>query len=283
MGQETVTYLSNIVIVTILACLITHYWLRQGRSAAMGFWMLSAWVMVMADALFAARPELPYWVGRVAPTLLVTVGQAGLFFGARKTAGLSTRWAIVAAVILFHGAGLLYYLMQDEHSRWRMVFNGVIWATLSVASYFSLRKAPRAFWFSLVAPANAFLAHGIFHCFRLILATLCAVNGWTQVQFWLQAVSDFEVSFFMVALFVGLLVANLQMRNEELSHALAEVQTLTGLLPICAWCKKVRDDDGYWQKVEDYLTARSGLKFTHGICTDCFQEQRPNPMKCTSI
>ncbi len=283
MSQETVTYLSNIVICTILACLITHYWLRQGRSAAMGFWMLSAWIMVVADTLFAARPGLPYWVGRIVPTLLVTVGHAGLFLGARKTASLSTGWAIVSGAVVFHGLGLVYYLVLDQPSRWRMVFNGVIWATFSVASYLALRKAPKAFWFSLVAPANAFLLHGIFHCFRVVLATLCVVNGWTQVQAGLQAVSDFEVSFFMVALFVGILVANLQVRNEELSIALAEVQTLTGLLPICAWCKKVRDDDGYWQRVEDYLAVRSGLKFTHGICTDCFQEQRHKSMKCESV
>ena len=283
MGQETVTYLSNLIIVTILACLITHYWLRQGRSAAMLYWMLSAWVMALADILFAARPDLPHWVGRIFPTLLVTVGHAGLLLGARKTATLTSRWPVVVVAILLHGVGLIYFLAQDQPSRWRMVFNGVIWAALSVASYLALRKAPRAFWFPLVAPANAFLAHGIFHCLRLGLATLCAVYGWTQVQFWLQAVSDFEVSFFMVALFVGLLVSNLQLRNQELSSALAEVQTLTGLLPICAWCKKVRDDDGYWQKVEDYLSSRSGLKFTHGICSDCFRQERAKGMQCSKV
>jgi len=282
MGQETVTYLSNLIIVTILACLITHYWLRQGRSAAMRYWMLAAWIMTLADILFAARPELPRWVGRIAPTLLVTVGHAGLLLGARKTAALSSKWSVMAAIVLFHAAGLVYFLGQDQPSRWRMVFNGTIWAVLSLASYLSLRKAPRAFWFSLVAPANAFLAHGAFHCFRLGLATLSAVHGWSEVSFWLQAISDFEVSFFMVALFVGLLVANLQMRNEELSNALTEVQTLSGLLPICAWCKKVRDDDGYWQKVEDYLSSRSKLRFTHGICSDCYNEQKPKQMKCTS-
>jgi len=283
MGQETVTYLSNLIIVTILACLITHYWLRQGRSTAMFYWMLSAWIMALADILFAARPDLPYWIGRIVPTLLVTVGHAGLLLGARKTATLTNRWYVVPAAILLHGAGLIYFLAQDSHSQWRMVFNGVIWAAFSVASYFGLRKASRAFWHSLVAPANAFLLHGIFHCFRVALATLCAVNGWTQTQLWLQTVSDFEVSFFMVALFVGLLVANLQVRNQELSTALAEVQTLTGLLPICAWCKKVRNDEGYWQKVEDYLASRSGLKFTHGICSDCYKEQSPKSMKCTSV
>jgi len=283
MGQETVTYLSNLIIVTILACLITHYWLRQGRTAAMGYWLLAAWIMALADILFAARPVLPHWMARIVPTLLVTVGHAALLLGARKTASISIKWLVVAAVIVLHGAGLVAFLAQDQPSRWRMVFNGVIWAAFSVASYLGLRKASRAFWRPLVAPANAFLLHGVFHCLRVALATLCAVYSWPEVQFWLQAVSDFEVSFFMVALFVGLLVANLQVRNEELSNALAEVQMLTGLLPICAWCKKVRDDEGYWQRVEDYLAARSGLKFTHGICNDCYKEQRPKSMNCTSV
>jgi hypothetical protein len=282
MGQETVTYLTNIVIVTILACLITHYWLRQGRSTAMLYWMLSAWIMTLADGFFAARPELSHWVGRVVPTLLVTLGHAGLFLGARKTAAISSRWILVVSALVVHGAGLIFFLAQDQPSRWRMVFNGSIWATLSFASYLSLRKAPRVFSASLFSPATAFLLHGAFHCFRVGMAVLCAVRGWTEAAIWLQVIGDLEVSFFMVALFVGLLVANLQMRNEELSNALVEVQTLTGLLPICAWCKKIRDDDGYWQKVEDYLSSRSGLKFTHGICTDCFNEQRPKGMKCTS-
>ncbi|MDB6113204.1 MAG: hypothetical protein JWQ62_149, partial [Lacunisphaera sp.] len=88
-----------------------------------------------------------------------------------------------------------------------------------------------------------------------------------------QIIGDLEVSFFMVALFVSLLLANLQLRHEELSSAHAEVQALSGLLPICAWCKKVRDDDGYWQQVDDYFSSRSRIQFTHGMCTDCFQVQ----------
>ena len=76
----------------------------------------------------------------------------------------------------------------------------------------------------------------------------------------------------MVALFVGLLIAHLQLRHEELMQSRAEVQTLSGLLPICAWCKKVRDDDGYWQQVEDYFTLHSGVTFTHGVCVDCLEK-----------
>jgi PAS domain-containing protein len=55
----------------------------------------------------------------------------------------------------------------------------------------------------------------------------------------------------------------------ELQEALASVKTLGGLLPICASCKKIRDDEGYWNQVEQYIAKHTDAKFTHGICPDC--------------
>jgi PAS domain S-box-containing protein len=55
----------------------------------------------------------------------------------------------------------------------------------------------------------------------------------------------------------------------ELQAALAHVRTLRGLIPICAWCKKIRKDDGYWEQLELYLKNHSEADFTHGICPDC--------------
>lgn len=59
---------------------------------------------------------------------------------------------------------------------------------------------------------------------------------------------------------------------QELQETLQEVKTLSGLLPICAWCKKFRDDEGYWKSVEEYLGEHTGAKFTHGICPECAAE-----------
>jgi hypothetical protein len=274
MSQETITYLTNIVIGAILAGLLTHFWWRQGRSATMRCWMLSAWVMTVADIFFALRPELPYWAAKLIPTLLVTVGHAGLFLGAQRTAEIPRQWKLALGIILLHLAVLISFLTFAQPATWRMVSNGVIWGGLSLASYWCLRRARPVFWRSLVAPANAFLLHGLFHGLRVGLAVLLGGLGWTEASASLQIIGDLEVSFFMVALFVSLLLANLQLRHEELSCAHAEVQTLSGLLPICAWCKKVRDDAGYWQQVEDYFSARSQIEFTHGMCNDCFNVQR---------
>ena len=61
----------------------------------------------------------------------------------------------------------------------------------------------------------------------------------------------------------------------ELQEALNKIRTLDGLIPICAGCKKVRDDKGYWKKVEKYIEEHSDASFTHGICPKCLQKTDP--------
>jgi len=57
----------------------------------------------------------------------------------------------------------------------------------------------------------------------------------------------------------------------ELQEALARVKTLSGLIPICASCKKVRNDAGYWESVEVYIRDHTDAEMTHGLCPDCMQ------------
>ncbi len=56
---------------------------------------------------------------------------------------------------------------------------------------------------------------------------------------------------------------------DKLTAALAEINDLRGIIPVCAKCKKMRDDEGYWQQLEDYLSKRADLRFTHGLCPEC--------------
>lgn len=62
----------------------------------------------------------------------------------------------------------------------------------------------------------------------------------------------------------------------ELRQALANVKQLSGLLPICSHCKKIRDDKGYWNQIEVYIDQHSEAKFSHGICQDCAQKYYPD-------
>ena len=59
-------------------------------------------------------------------------------------------------------------------------------------------------------------------------------------------------------------------RVDELERAMKEVNALSGLLPICAYCKRIREGDDYWQAVESYVTSHSEAQFSHGVCPDCY-------------
>ena len=92
----------------------------------------------------------------------------------------------------------------------------------------------------------------------------------------------FIVSIVIISFVAGLLESlrlyfyrELKKQKIELEIALANVKTLSGLIPICATCKKIRDDKGYWQAVEQYISTHTDALFSHGICEDCLKKSEP--------
>jgi K+-sensing histidine kinase KdpD len=101
---------------------------------------------------------------------------------------------------------------------------------------------------------------------------------------WLDAwnnllrVGVFVSSALLLARLKGDMVREMKL-NTELQAALAEVKQLSGLLPICAWCKRIRNDEGDWQQIEEYITVHSEADFTHGICPDCARKHRAREVR----
>ena len=60
---------------------------------------------------------------------------------------------------------------------------------------------------------------------------------------------------------------------QQLQAALAEVRSLQAILPICSYCKRVRDDENYWHNVEAYISEHTDTRFSHGICPSCFERE----------
>jgi hypothetical protein len=83
------------------------------------------------------------------------------------------------------------------------------------------------------------------------------------------------ISFVLIAYVVArvrMLLDKERALTAALQKALDEVKTLSGLLPICAKCKKIRNDGGYWQRIEEYLSEHADVQFTHGFCQECAAE-----------
>ncbi|WP_420642056.1 hypothetical protein [Candidatus Leptofilum sp.] len=113
---------------------------------------------------------------------------------------------------------------------------------------------------------------------RLIIWLISGNDSNLLTNVFIAAMVPLFIAPVMSYLFIGLLVQidEAEQKNAklviELQQALAKAKTLHGLLPICATCKKIRDDAGYWHQVEVYIRDHAEVDFSHGLCPDCEQD-----------
>ena len=105
------------------------------------------------------------------------------------------------------------------------------------------------------------------------LGSLCVIDRQPR-QLSLEQASALEAM-------ARLVVTQLELRrvSHELADTAANLKTLSGLLPMCSYCKGIRNDQGYWERVETYLKNHTGSELTHGICPSCVQQHFPNYAK----
>lgn len=77
--------------------------------------------------------------------------------------------------------------------------------------------------------------------------------------------------------------AEIEKKNRELEEALSQVKTLNGMLPICANCKKIRNDSGYWEQIEQYIGTHTEAVFSHSLCPECVTKLYPGLGKTGSV
>jgi membrane protein CcdC involved in cytochrome C biogenesis len=137
---------------------------------------------------------------------------------------------------------------------------------------------------------NTFLNMGMFFSIITISALRFQVKGGIiaaiaafPIILWCHsdvlAEFDIQVQLLFIAfsgIIVALLVGNYAASKNKLQKALDEIKTLSGMIPICASCKKIRDDKGYWRAVEHYIEEHTTAEFTHGICPDCAAKLYPD-------
>lgn len=110
---------------------------------------------------------------------------------------------------------------------------------------------------------------------KIDLAEIRAPFVAAAVRSGMITVAFIALGVFLFAKVTNPLIEGLQDSVGKLEKALAEVKTLRGIIPICSFCKKIRDDEGYWKQVEVYFAERSEANFSHGICPVCMQQQYP--------
>lgn len=172
------------------------------------------------------------------------VVSAVLLYSVAIASGLeSILYWIFALPILF-----VFFLEQREGILWSLLF----WLLLALIFFAPLPFSDHTYGAST---AGRFLA-------ALLFVIIIAFGLESSRRYFSQALADRN--------------AEVEEERRRLEIALAEVQVLSGLLPICANCHKIRNDKGYWQDVAVYLNEHTGVDFSHGICPDCMVKLYPS-------
>ena len=169
---------------------------------------------------------------------------------------LSVTLLVLAVIYLGNGgeAGLFWALpIPLVYAFYLGVKEGAVWMGL-----FTLLSLPSLF--NLI-PGLPF-EHDPDASFRFIMADIIFFSTSFSVEFSRQG-----------------LQANLLKRNRELEEALQEIEMLQDILPVCSYCKKVRDDRGYWDQVESYISRREKVLISHSICPTCMEEHFPEEFR----
>nr|WP_320131959.1 hypothetical protein [uncultured Holophaga sp.] len=261
---------------TAMACVMTYVYLQRKTYPGFGAWVLSSWCSALAITLFLLQGNTPDWLGTLPPNILVLLTLTTLQCGVLKFAGRPTHRARNAVILLVYAGIILWCTYPAPSMRGRLLASSLPSAFLALET-------------ALIAHHELARRHRIINpIISPILVTIAIIYLARAIGFFLLppgpgrylAPSSFQGALVLAYLFghtglpAGLLILNANRLEIELSRSIQECRVLRGVIPICAYCKKIRDDQGAWDQVEAYLHTHSEATFSHGICPDCLEKER---------
>jgi len=251
---------------------------RVTQESAPGFscWAASVVTGAVAFALLGLRDAIPDELSIVgADTLLALAAVLRLDGSRRFLRGVPVPrpWYLLVLATCVAMAAFFYPPYDSAVARLVVVSAAVAIPVALIGVEFLRSRPPRGSRLHLWA----------FGLAMLLLVGLVArvVSGFRQPGFTTLRGGTTHVAFFLLLILVEagatliLLLLNAQRIEQRLREALSHVKVLGSLLPMCAACRKIRDDDGYWQQLEAYVEAHSDTHFSHGLCPDCMKRLYP--------
>ncbi len=265
-GFASVALLLSMVVVT-----------RQRRTySGFGRWAAATFALAFGMALIGWRDRLPPFLTIIVANTAILASFVLIHDGLIRFAGGKPKpiWYGVPFLSLEVPYLLLTYITPNV--RLRVIISSAIFVGYSgvILWYYSKRIAP-------IYQKNWLLPVGFSVQMAIFLARIAhlALSRHSLNDFMdsgnLEAFLIILIYSTSIVIIVGLVVLNYQRTELELRTAKSEVKTLRGIIPICASCKKIRDDEGYWNAVDSYLRLHTEAEFSHGLCPDCSHKLYP--------
>jgi len=278
------------VIVTFIGLLLLFYRQNQKTYPGFGIWIAGTFVGAIGYAGLLFRSSAPAWPGIFFINISFILGSILRLDGVRRfmrNNALPVGYYIVPVVVLLASTICFYFIYENILLR-NLVLSGGIFFFSAVIAQELIRHAPEEQRSLYVAAGIINIVFGleIFSCAAYLLhAQTHNTGGVTPFL----ALHQLFIIFYEIGWCLLFMMMNsrrieselydsqekLQDSVDQLQNAMSEIKTLSGLLPICSICKMVRDDKGYWRRIEAYISSHSDAEFSHSICPECVKEHYP--------
>lgn len=280
--------LFSTLITFLVALLMMMPLLRAGdRSLYFRLWTLGFCLRALGFLGIYFRGGIPDFLSMPVANTAIIAGEVMFYLGIRLFSGRPTGWGPGAAIVAATFAILLTLFSQPDY---RISVLAISLIALLLDGWIAWNLARRAdapeLLFLQRLVASFFLAESAMLLLRSVLIVTGGPIAGVFAPGPVAAIGFIASSIVPVCFGIGFMsLINKRAELEKsrliarLEESLASNKILSGMLPICACCKKIRDDGGYWQQVEVYLSKHSQAEFSHGICPDCAQKLYPGLRK----
>ncbi len=263
--------LASAVVNLILCFCMLHVYHRRKVYPGFKQWTLASVLYCLGMGFMSLRAVLPDFITIVIANSLFSAGAGLIAYGIQLFTGSTKRKSLFIAITAITMLTFIYYTYFSTSTNARIVIISIVLAVLSgYSGYIIYHYIPSATNGRNLLLTYVFSIQAVWFGFRIFPTVF--LEG--PIADFMQASAFHGVSFlvsFIANMFIviGLIVLNFQRIEGDLLHSLEEIKRLKGIIPICAYCKKIRDDEGYWSQIEEYIREHSEAEFTHGICPEC--------------
>lgn len=266
--------LVSVIIYFMCSTLLVLLWRRyRHQFDGLNFLALSSSLQTAGLLALGVRGLMPESLSIFLTNGFIVLGALSSFHGFMLFCGKPHRmvlWFVMMVIFLLAQA---YWYYMEPSLMWRTINASMMIVVTSLLTAYVLftQDNPVIRSFTIFAAWVLILYAGLFSA-RIVVAlyehrTAVGFFGSKTIEAWLGV---FYPALFVLMTYAVSLMINLRL-SWETDEARKELKTLSGLLPICAHCKKVRDDRGYWNQIETYVSMHSEADFSHGICPECEQ------------
>jgi hypothetical protein len=269
---RTLMFFNGFTAFVMFICM-AHVVMRRRTSPGFNLWTWAAFLSSVGFVLYSLRSILPDSLTIITANMLVVLAGILICRGLVKFCGRPQANWLDLAVLAAMALDVFYFTLWRPDTQLRISIFSVILGLLYLRAFF-LAIGPVG---RLLGERNVILGVSLGLVALWCLARSVTTWLWDDQLVSIMSAGPYHRATFLamiaghITMMVGLISINSSRLEKDLTSALHEIKTLRGIIPICTTCKKIRDDQGYWQQVESYVRARTDAEFTHSICPDCLK------------